>query len=291
MPEPTLRAWERRYGIPSPERTASGYRLYGAPEVERVRRMRRLCDEGMAAAEAASLLRSKTRPSRASTLTATDPYEGTVAEIVAAVERFDDRALDHLMRRLLLLGASSTVFERVIAPALRLIGQKWYAGEISVAHEHLASQRLSGLLRDVLRLGPENDGADRALLGCFADDEHELGLLGVAVRVAELGYRPVFLGARTPPSAIRSALAATSPKVVGLSVTITPPRPRARELVERYAAACGRTPWVVGGRAATDIADLTTKLGGHVAAEDGTALAGWLRGAASRPGAVSRERT
>ena len=29
IPAATLRAWERRYGIPSPERTASGYRLYG----------------------------------------------------------------------------------------------------------------------------------------------------------------------------------------------------------------------------------------------------------------------
>src|ERR1700744_5322809 len=53
VPEPTLRAWERRYGIPTPERTASGYRLYGDREVAQVREMQRLCAGGLAAAEAA----------------------------------------------------------------------------------------------------------------------------------------------------------------------------------------------------------------------------------------------
>lgn len=289
VPEPTLRAWERRYGIPSPLRTASGYRLYSAAEVEQVRQMRRLCDGGMAAAEAATLVRAKARPSRAPTLPAAeDPYESMVEDIVAAVEHFDDHALDHLMRQLLLLGTSSTIFERIVAPALRTIGDKWQRGEISVAHEHLVSQRLSAVLRDILRLGPGNESADRVLLGCFADDEHELGLLGVAVRVAELGFRPVFLGARTPPSAIRGALDASSPALVGLSVTMTPTRPRTRELLEEYARACGRTPWIVGGRAAKDVADLTTKLGGHVAGEDGTVLVDMLRGAASRPASARR---
>ena len=59
VPEPTLRAWERRYGIPCPERTSSGYRLYGAREVDEVRRMKELCEAGMAAAEAAALVRTR----------------------------------------------------------------------------------------------------------------------------------------------------------------------------------------------------------------------------------------
>ena len=48
-----LRAWERRYGLLQPSRTASGYRLYSAADEERVGRMRRGLDDGLAAAEAA----------------------------------------------------------------------------------------------------------------------------------------------------------------------------------------------------------------------------------------------
>ncbi|HET8570333.1 MAG TPA: MerR family transcriptional regulator [Candidatus Limnocylindria bacterium] len=34
-----LRAWERRYGVVSPQRTASGYRLYDDAAIARLRAM------------------------------------------------------------------------------------------------------------------------------------------------------------------------------------------------------------------------------------------------------------
>ncbi len=50
---PLLRAWERRYGIPSPERTGAGYRLYDDHSIDRVRRMRILVESGWAPSQAA----------------------------------------------------------------------------------------------------------------------------------------------------------------------------------------------------------------------------------------------
>lgn len=51
--EGTLRAWERRYHIPKPARTPSGYRVYSADDVRQVKLMRALCERGMAPSEAA----------------------------------------------------------------------------------------------------------------------------------------------------------------------------------------------------------------------------------------------
>jgi MerR family transcriptional regulator, light-induced transcriptional regulator len=42
----TLRAWERRYGFPSPSRDAKGDRRYPAQQVERLRKIKRLVDNG-----------------------------------------------------------------------------------------------------------------------------------------------------------------------------------------------------------------------------------------------------
>lgn len=53
VPEATLRAWERRYQVPKPSRTASGYRLYSQRDVAQVRRMRELCEAGISPADAA----------------------------------------------------------------------------------------------------------------------------------------------------------------------------------------------------------------------------------------------
>src|ERR687889_461437 len=51
-----LRAWERRYGLLRPTRTAGGVRIYGAADLERARRMRELTEQGWGAAEAARAL-------------------------------------------------------------------------------------------------------------------------------------------------------------------------------------------------------------------------------------------
>ncbi len=51
-----LRAWEARYGLFAPVRTASGYRLYGPEEERRARRMRAHLAHGVSAAESAALV-------------------------------------------------------------------------------------------------------------------------------------------------------------------------------------------------------------------------------------------
>ena len=50
-----LRAWERRYGLLQPTRSAGGLRLYSLDDLERVRGMQQHLAEGLAAAEAAAL--------------------------------------------------------------------------------------------------------------------------------------------------------------------------------------------------------------------------------------------
>src|SRR3954454_16603234 len=47
-----LRAWESRYGLLRPVRSAGGYRLYGHEDERRVREVISLRDQGVSAAEA-----------------------------------------------------------------------------------------------------------------------------------------------------------------------------------------------------------------------------------------------
>jgi DNA-binding transcriptional MerR regulator/methylmalonyl-CoA mutase cobalamin-binding subunit len=267
VPEPTLRAWERRYGIPKPERSASGYRLYAGSEVEQVRELRRLCDEGMAAAEAAKVVLAQ-RTNGLANAPVVAPHAAAIDRILAAIRRFDDAELDRELRKLLFLGTAVTILDEVVTPLLYEVGRLWHSGELSVAEEHLASQRIGTLLRDLVRLSPGALAEQAVVLASFADDEHDLGLLAMALRFSGWGLRPVFLGARTPPGAIRSAVQAMRPALVALSVTQPPERSRARELVDDYASACDDVPWIVGGSASSAIADLVRARGGVIADRD-----------------------
>jgi DNA-binding transcriptional MerR regulator len=64
-----LRAWERRYGLLRPARSAGGYRLYSADDEARIRRMQAHLSEGLSAAEAARL---------AAAAVGTSPPEGSL---------------------------------------------------------------------------------------------------------------------------------------------------------------------------------------------------------------------
>src|SRR6187401_1199003 len=57
-----LRAWERRYDLLRPTRSAGGLRLYSAADLERVRMMQRHLADGLAAAEAAALASRSAEP-------------------------------------------------------------------------------------------------------------------------------------------------------------------------------------------------------------------------------------
>lgn len=247
VPAATLRAWERRYGVPAPARTASAYRVYSDEDVATVRRLKALCDEGMAIAEAAAKARGEARPPEPA---GRDAFGLAADRLVAAVERYDLAAIEDAVMRATYLGPAAAVFDRAFGPALEAIGASWADGRITVAQEHLASGVVETAARALLRSVQPEGARCVALVACFADEEHVLPALGASLRLAARGCRVVDLGARVPPEALGDAVARLAPDLVALSATSPPEKARARALLDAYAAACRAVPWVVGGAAA-----------------------------------------
>jgi len=263
VPEATLRAWERRYAVPTPVRTPSGYRLYSHQDVELVKRMRELCATGMAPVDAAKVVGE---PEKVATEVEPlgDPYAAMARRIAEATRRMDPAALEAELRLAMALGDAATIVERAFCPALVEIGRDWERGVISTGHEHLAAELLSTATRDLLRLISPARPLGHVLLACFADEEHVLPLYAAAFRFVEWGYRPHVLGARTPPAGLSAAARELEPAFVGLSVTIAPPAARAAELIRDYATLLRPISWGVGGAAALELEPVVQAHGGHV---------------------------
>lgn len=266
VPAATLRAWERRYGIPVPARTASSYRVYSDVDIDMIRKLRELCEGGMSPSEAARLvLEDADRPAApVAIVDENDPFEPTRAALLRAVEIFDPRRLERELDRATALGTATTIVEQVFRPVLVAIGTAWHDGKMTVAQEHLATEAITAVTRRLLSLVQPEGDAPVILLACFADDEHGFGPLALAVHLATWGWRVVSLGPRTPPDAIRHACSELRPQMVGLSCTSSMTPHRARELVEAYGQAVGDSPWLVGGSGAAAIAPYVVANGGHV---------------------------
>ena len=275
----TLRAWERRYGVPVPRRTASAYRLYTTEDVELIVRMRDLVEEGVSPAEAARVVLGSP-PAVAEEHVPIDGLELAQGRILAATQRWDAPAIDLELTRLSMLLDAQTFYERVVSPVLTEVGARWERGELSIGQEHLLTDRLELAVRASLRAVERGEGP-MVLLACVDFEQHVLGLLGAALRFAASGAHTILLGAMTPAVALGDAIRSMAPRLVGLSMAVAPPNPKA--LLRGYAKACGSTPWVVGGAAAEGLRSAIEDAGGLVAVGPSSAwssqIRDWLRSA------------
>jgi DNA-binding transcriptional MerR regulator len=238
-----LRAWERRYGLLTPTRTASGYRLYSSDDVDRIGRMRELLGSGLSAAEAArQALLEPAPPARGETV----PVSAG-AELRAALERLDDAAAQAAFDRLLGDYSVPAVLGGVVLPLLRELGDGWERGDISVAQEHFASNLLRGRLLGLAR-GWDLGGGPRAVLACPPNERHDLGLVIFGLALRERGWRITFLGADTPPDTLVETVNRLEPDALVLAVVDSGRLETVAEIVARLADS-PTTVWVGGAGA------------------------------------------
>jgi methanogenic corrinoid protein MtbC1 len=239
----TLRAWERRYGVLRPRRTAGGYRVYGPEDEARARRMVALIGDGWAAARAARTIVAE------AAATAPDLDAGALGELlVEALLDFDAGPAHALLDRLLDAHPRGAVIDEAVLPALRTIGDGWETGRVSVAQEHFAADLLAGRLRALSR-GWEQGAGPRAVLACPSAERHDLGLLCCGLALRDHGWRVIYLGADTPVSALALAVERTQPDAVVLGVLQADPLARAADDLAVLAA---DTAVLVGGAGAND---------------------------------------
>jgi DNA-binding transcriptional MerR regulator len=211
-----LRAWERRYGLLRPVRTAGGFRLYSNGDEQRVRDMQAQLDRGLSAAEAArAVLASQPSP------TADWQLHDLGSRLATALDEFDDVVANALIDRLVAIHGPAVAMRDVIFPYMRALGEAWELGKLDVGREHFASNLVEARL---LGLVPswDNGAGPRAVLACPSGEHHTLGLVGLGVSLRHHGWRVTYLGADTPIAMVSLTVETLSPQLVVLSTAIAP---------------------------------------------------------------------
>jgi MerR family transcriptional regulator, light-induced transcriptional regulator len=247
-----LRAWEQRYGLLSPERSAGGFRLYSAADEARVRRMTALIASGVSASEAAA--RATNDEPLASSGAATEELG---AELRAALDRFDGEAAHDALDRLLAMVSTDVVIADILVPLLHELGDRWEAGRVTVGQEHFASGLIRGRLLGLAR-GWAGGSGPAFVLACLPGEEHDLGLVMFGLVLARRGARVVFLGADTPVATIAETVSDIAPVGVVIAATRLEPLAAAATDLSRVAA---DVPVYVGGAGAEP--DVVAQLGGR----------------------------
>ncbi len=119
----------------------------------------------------------------------------------------------------------TALYERVISPAMREVGDLWAQGALTVADEHLATaltHRVLAALRPPIECGAEAREPERkrAMLAAAEGEQHALGLRMAADVLEDAGYRAIYLGADVPTEALLQAVASLSPDLLVMSATM-----------------------------------------------------------------------
>jgi DNA-binding transcriptional MerR regulator len=203
-----LRAWEHRYGLLAPVRSPAGYRLYGEEDANRVARMRAALADGLSAAEAARVALERQAPGPGL-------LEDTRARLLAAVESYDEAALQAVLDDGLAAFGLEPFVRDLVLPALAEIGRRWETGNGEVSQEHFASHVIRGRMLSLARLWGRGAGP-LALLACAPREQHDISLLAFGLLLRSHGWRILFLGADTPISTLKATAQATAPAAIVL---------------------------------------------------------------------------
>jgi MerR family transcriptional regulator, light-induced transcriptional regulator len=221
----TLRVWERRYGFPMPVRDAYGERAYPLDQVEKLRVIKRLLDNGhrpgrvvtMRIEELQSIGESLSpSPQRFAPADNTD-----LREYISLIKSHDVEGLRRLLGQSMMRMGVSHFVSDVIAPLNTMVGDAWMRGQIEVFEEHMYTESVNIVLRNAISTAPStHTGArPRVLMTTFPQEPHSLGLLMAEVMLSLEGCRCVSLGTQTPIWDIVLAATAHKADVVALSFT------------------------------------------------------------------------
>ena len=274
--EHVLRAWESRYGLLRPERSAGGYRLYSQDDQSRVRRMQVHLAGGLAAAQAAQAVIAEEQPGAitAKVLDAAPRADlaDTADALRQALDDLDEPLAQAVLDRLLTDFTVETVLRDVVMAYLNELGHRWARGVVSVAQEHFASSVLRGLAG--LARGWGNGRGPQALLACPPDELHDLALLAFGIVLHRGGWRIEYLGANTPMPDTIQVTSATRPGLVVLAAT-TPER--FAQVVAELTRLAAMAPLVLAGAGATT--ELAMSIGARLLTGDPVTAAEHLAGA------------
>ena len=226
LPAVTLRAWERRYGLPQPKRGEQGYRLYSEHDLSTVRWLKTQVENGLAISRAAehlfSLRRSGNDPVQTMiTSPARQTNPGKLAEkLFTFFVEFDSNQADALLDTAYEDLPAEDVLENLITPVMRRIGEGWHKGEIPIAVEHLASQLVMHKLHRWTGLANQTRQGSLIMAACAPHEQHQIGMLMLILLLRQRGWDARFFGTDLAMEGIGYTLSLLQPQMVLLSATL-----------------------------------------------------------------------
>ena len=205
----TLRAWERRYGLPKPQRTPGGHRLYSQWDIHLIKWLVARQAEGLSISRAVKrwneLSASGEDPLAQPPRRLAQELGGSPTNLedlreawLAACLGFDEVRAESLLNQAFAFYTAETAITEIILHGIHEVGNRWQHGQVTVQQEHFVSGLATRRLDALIAAAPVPMHTGTIVLACPPAELHSLPLLCLNVMLRRRGRNVVFLGADVP---------------------------------------------------------------------------------------------
>lgn len=197
----TIRIWEKRYGLLSPDRTTTNIRMYSLESLQKLLNITLLYNNGYKISKIAKIPEKDISLTVREIVAKNSVKNHAINALKLAMMNFDQSLFQNTYNSLVSDKSFREIFWDVLMPFLEELGLLWQTNTIGPAHEHFISnlikQKISANIDKLQSLEPTRN--DKVFILFLPENEiHEIGLLYLNYEIVLRGYKTVYLGATMP---------------------------------------------------------------------------------------------
>jgi hypothetical protein len=198
----TLRSWERRFGFPTPRRTAGGHRQFDVRELEA---LRQAFEQTHNVSSAVRLARER------------GPGPASPRRLRSALVRFDEEGADRILEESLTVRSVERTVDEVLLPGVELIAVP--DGELPTPEHGFASRWASAWMAAGRRVAPPPSRDEGVVIfdASRAPDVDALHAQALELVLRRAGVRALCMSVDFDPGRLVHALGTIAPRVVVLT--------------------------------------------------------------------------
>lgn len=205
----TIRIWEKRYGLLTPNRSDTNIRNYSTISLQKLLNISYLNNNGIKISKIADLKEDEINVKVREIASRSKIEDHSINALKMAMINFDQILFYKTYNNLLDNKSFSEIFYTVFIPLLNEIGLLWQTNTITPAHEHFLSVHIKQkILLNIEKLQSlEPKPATKTYVLYLPENEiHDIGLLFVNYQLRSRGYHTIFLGESVPMGSLTDLL-------------------------------------------------------------------------------------
>ncbi len=205
----TIRIWEKRYNLLSPNRSDTNIRNYSLASLQKLLNISYLNNNGLKISKVANL-KEEEIPIKVREIASRAKVEDhAMNALKMAMINFDQVLFYSTYNNLLETKSFSEIFYTVFLPLLNEIGLLWQTNTITPAHEHFLSIHIKQKIlinTERLQILEPKPISKTYVLFLPENEIHDIGLLFINYQLRSKGYHTIFLGESVPMESLTDLL-------------------------------------------------------------------------------------